>query len=51
MPGHERSRFDSREAVERTVLGGLGGFTLYSVTYFHSDVLEAEFQIIDLDPY
>lgn len=35
MPRHERRHFDSREAIERKMLGGLGGFTLFSVLYFH----------------
>lgn len=27
MPRHERRHFDCREAIDRTMLGGWGGFT------------------------
>lgn len=29
----------------------LGGFTLYSIFYFHSDLSETEVEVIDLDPH
>lgn len=51
MPRHERRHFDSREAIERTMLGGLGGFTLYSVLYFHLNPLEAEVEVTGLVLY
>lgn len=51
MPRHERRHFDSREAIERMRLGGLGGFTLYSVLYFHLNPLEAEVGVIGLVLY
>lgn len=34
MSSHERRRFDSWEAIDRVMLGGQGGFTLYSVFFF-----------------
>lgn len=51
MPRHERRHFDSREAIERTMLGGLDGFTFYSVFYFHLNLLEAEVKVIGLASY
>lgn len=47
MPRHERIHFDSREAIERRMLGGLSGL----VFYFHVNLLEAEVEIIGLAPY
>lgn len=39
MPKHKRIHFDSREAIERMILGGLDGFTSYSGILFLSKSL------------
>lgn len=33
------------------MFGGLGGFTVYSIFYFHLNLLEAEVEVIGLAPY
>lgn len=50
MPEHERLYFDSRETIDRMMLGGSGGFISYSVFYFHLNPLEAEVEVIGLAP-
>lgn len=50
MPKQKRRHFDSREAVEVTMLGRLGGFTLRSRFYFHVNLWEAEVEVTGLTP-
>lgn len=46
-----KRHFDSRKAIERTMFGGLDGFTFYSVFYLHLNLLEAEVEVIGLASY
>lgn len=48
MPNPEQIHSDSGEVVEGVMLGGLGGFTLHSVFYFHLNPWEAEVEVIGL---
>lgn len=49
MPG-KGDISDSRDAIEGSMLGGLGGFHLTSRFYFHVNPEEAEDEVTGLTP-